>query len=60
MRLADEHLRMIGTRGESKRWTVERAYELVPRLYERRRTGGAPDAELQRRFLGVEPLAEDA
>src|SRR5438105_11970385 len=37
----DEHLRMIGTRGGSRRWTVERAYELFPRLRERKGNGGA-------------------
>jgi branched-chain amino acid transport system ATP-binding protein len=37
----DEHLRMISARGGSKRWTVERAYELFPRLRERKRNGGA-------------------
>src|SRR4051794_40025947 len=38
----DEHLRMLPSRGGgSKRWTVERAYELFPRLQERKRNGGA-------------------
>src|SRR3954463_3113516 len=37
----DEHLRMISTRAGSKRWTVDCAYELFPRLQERKRNGGA-------------------
>src|SRR5258708_10479365 len=37
----DEHLRMLASRSGSKRWTVERAYELFPRVRERRRNGGA-------------------
>src|SRR6476469_2197088 len=37
----DEHLRMLASRTGSKRWTVERAYELFPRLRERKRNGGA-------------------
>jgi branched-chain amino acid transport system ATP-binding protein len=35
----DEHLRMLASRTGSKRWTVERAYELVPRLRERKLNG---------------------
>src|SRR2546421_2871066 len=37
----DEHLRMIKGGGGPKRWSVERAYELFPRLRERKRNGGA-------------------
>src|SRR6266487_6831082 len=37
----DEHLRMISARGGGRRWTVDRIYELFPRLKERRRNGGA-------------------
>src|SRR2546430_16422584 len=37
----DEHLRMIAGRGGDQRWTIERVYELFPRLPERRRNGGA-------------------
>src|SRR5436309_9805344 len=38
----DEHLRMIAARGGDQRWRGGRAYDLFPRLRERRRTGGAP------------------
>src|SRR5262249_59832379 len=31
----DEHLRMVGGRRSTERWTVERVYELFPRLAER-------------------------
>ena len=38
----DEHLRMVRSHSAgAKRWTVERAYELFPRLQERKRNGGA-------------------
>ena len=37
----DEHLRMIAGRGGDQRWTIERVYELFPRLRERRRNSGA-------------------
>ena len=38
----DEHLRMVeARRGDSTRWTVDRVYELFPRLAERKRNGGA-------------------
>src|SRR4051812_31204967 len=38
----DEHLRMVAGRGgSSKRWTIQRVYELFPRLAERKRNGGA-------------------
>src|SRR5581483_10025901 len=37
----DEHLRMVAGRNGSSRWTVERVYELFPRLAERKRNGGA-------------------
>src|SRR3954467_5500550 len=33
----DEHLRMIASRGRSKRWTPSKVYELFPRPRERRR-----------------------
>jgi branched-chain amino acid transport system ATP-binding protein len=35
----DEHLRMIGTRGDGA-WTPDRIYELFPRLAERRKVSG--------------------
>src|SRR5215210_1610815 len=49
----DEHLRMVGSRGGSKRWTVERAYELFPRLRERRRNGGAQLSGGEQQMLAI-------
>jgi branched-chain amino acid transport system ATP-binding protein len=36
----DEHLRLVAGRGNGKRWTPKRIYEVFPRL-EQRRSGGA-------------------
>jgi branched-chain amino acid transport system ATP-binding protein len=49
----DEHLRMVGGRAGSKRWTVERAYELFPRLRERRRNGGAQLSGGEQQMLAI-------
>src|SRR5436309_3546004 len=49
----DGHLRMISARGGSKRWTVERAYELFPRLRERRRNGGAQLSGGEQQMLAI-------
>ncbi|MDX6455156.1 MAG: branched-chain amino acid transport system ATP-binding protein, partial [Gaiellaceae bacterium] len=49
----DEHLRMISARGGSKRWTVERAYELFPRLQERKRNGGAQLSGGEQQMLAI-------
>ena len=49
----DEHLRMISGRGSSKRWTVERAYELFPRLHERKRNGGAQLSGGEQQMLAI-------
>jgi branched-chain amino acid transport system ATP-binding protein len=49
----DEHLRMISARGGSKRWTVERAYELFPRLRERKRNGGAQLSGGEQQMLAI-------
>jgi branched-chain amino acid transport system ATP-binding protein len=49
----DEHLRMVGGRVGSKRWTVERAYELFPRLRERRRNGGAQLSGGEQQMLAI-------
>jgi len=49
----DEHLRMISARGRSKRWTVERAYELFPRLRERKRNGGAQLSGGEQQMLAI-------
>src|SRR3954451_20037602 len=50
----DEHLRMIARRGEgSKRWTIQRIYELFPRLAERRRNGGAQLSGGEQQMLAI-------
>jgi branched-chain amino acid transport system ATP-binding protein len=49
----DEHLRMLSSRGGSKRWTVERAYELFPRLRERKRNGGAQLSGGEQQMLAI-------
>jgi branched-chain amino acid transport system ATP-binding protein len=49
----DEHLRMLASRGGSKRWTIERAYELFPRLRERRRNGGAQLSGGEQQMLAI-------
>ena len=50
----DEHLRMLAVRGGgSKRWTIERAYELFPRLHERKRNGGAQLSGGEQQMLAI-------
>src|SRR3954469_10938019 len=50
----DEHLRMVAGRGgSSKRWTIQRAYELFPRLDERRRNGGAQLSGGEQQMLAI-------
>ena len=50
----DEHLRMVAGRGgSSKRWTVQRVYELFPRLAERRRNGGAQLSGGEQQMLAI-------
>ena len=50
----DEHLRMLSARGGgSQRWTVERAYELFPRLQERKRNGGAQLSGGEQQMLAI-------
>ena len=49
----DEHLRMIRGRGGDRRWTVERVYELFPRLAERRRNGGAQLSGGEQQMLAI-------
>jgi branched-chain amino acid transport system ATP-binding protein len=44
---------MISARGGSKRWTVERAYELFPRLHERKRNGGAQLSGGEQQMLAI-------
>ena len=49
----DEHLRMLASRTGAKRWTVDRAYELFPRLHERRRNGGAQLSGGEQQMLAI-------
>jgi branched-chain amino acid transport system ATP-binding protein len=50
----DEHLRMLTSRGGGNgRWTVERAYELFPRLRERRHNGGAQLSGGEQQMLAI-------
>lgn len=47
-----EHLTMVGSR-RNDRWSVERVYELFPRLAERRRNGGAELSGGEQQMLAI-------
>jgi branched-chain amino acid transport system ATP-binding protein len=49
----DEHLRMLSRRGQSRRWTPDKIYELFPRLGERRRNGGAQLSGGEQQMLAI-------
>src|SRR5262249_27176424 len=49
----DEHLRMVGGRNGSRRWTIDRVYELFPRLAERKRNGGAQLSGGEQQMLAI-------
>jgi branched-chain amino acid transport system ATP-binding protein len=49
----DEHLRMIASRDNSKRWTPDKVYELFPRLAERKRNGGAQLSGGEQQMLAI-------
>jgi branched-chain amino acid transport system ATP-binding protein len=50
----DEHLRMLTSRGGGNgRWTAERAYELFPRLQERKHNGGAQLSGGEQQMLAI-------
>ena len=50
----DEHLRMVAPRRDgSGRWTLDRVYDLVPRLRERRRNGGAQLSGGEQQMLAI-------
>ena len=49
----DEHLRMISPRAGGRRWTVDRIYELFPRLKERRQNGGAQLSGGEQQMLAI-------
>jgi branched-chain amino acid transport system ATP-binding protein len=44
---------MVSSRTGSKRWTVERAYDLFPRLQERKRNGGAQLSGGEQQMLAI-------
>jgi branched-chain amino acid transport system ATP-binding protein len=48
----DEHLRMVAGRNGG-RWTVDRVYELFPRLAERKRNGGAQLSGGEQQMLAI-------
>jgi branched-chain amino acid transport system ATP-binding protein len=49
----DEHLRMAAGRNGRSRWTVDRVYELFPRLAERKRNGGAQLSGGEQQMLAI-------
>jgi branched-chain amino acid transport system ATP-binding protein len=50
----DEHLRMLSRRsGDDGRWTVDRVYDLFPRLAGRRRNGGAQLSGGEQQMLAI-------
>ena len=44
---------MVAGRERSKRWTIQRVYELFPRLAERRRNGGAQLSGGEQQMLAI-------
>jgi branched-chain amino acid transport system ATP-binding protein len=49
----DEHLKMVASRSGGSRWTVQRVYELFPRLADRRRNGGAQLSGGEQQMLAI-------
>jgi branched-chain amino acid transport system ATP-binding protein len=50
----DEHLRMLARRGGGdRRWTIDRIYELFPRLAQRRKNGGAQLSGGEQQMLAI-------
>ena len=49
----DEHLRMVAPRRGEHRWTLERVYELFPRLAERRRTAATQLSGGEQQMLAI-------
>jgi uncharacterized protein (UPF0261 family)/ABC-type branched-subunit amino acid transport system ATPase component len=49
----DEHLRLVATGEPDALWTVERAYETFPRLYERRTSGGLQLSGGEQQMLAI-------
>jgi branched-chain amino acid transport system ATP-binding protein len=49
----DEHLRIVSASDGGRRWTVERIYELFPRLAERKAIGGAQLSGGEQQMLAI-------
>jgi branched-chain amino acid transport system ATP-binding protein len=49
----EEHLRLVAGRGNGKRWTVSRIYELFPQLAERKRNGAAQLSGGEQQMLAI-------
>ena len=49
----DEHLRMAATGDGDRRWTIDRVYELFPRLAQRKRNGGAQLSGGEQQMLAI-------
>ena len=49
----DEHLRMVAGRTGGQRWTIDRVYDLFPRLQERKRNGGAQLSGGEQQMLAI-------
>ena len=49
----DEHLRLVALGGPETAWTVERVYQMFPRLYERRTSGGSQLSGGEQQMLAI-------
>jgi branched-chain amino acid transport system ATP-binding protein len=49
----EEHLKLVAGRGNGKRWTPKRIYELFPRLEERKKNGGAQLSGGEQQMLAI-------
>jgi branched-chain amino acid transport system ATP-binding protein len=49
----EEHLRLVAGRGNGRRWTPARIYELFPRLAERKRNGAAQLSGGEQQMLAI-------
>ncbi|MBV9532289.1 MAG: ABC transporter permease, partial [Bradyrhizobium sp.] len=49
----DEHLRLVATGGAEAPWTVDRVYQVFPRLYERRGSGGTQLSGGEQQMLAI-------
>jgi len=49
----DEHLRLVAVGGANAKWTVDRVYEMFPRLHERRTSGGTQLSGGEQQMLAI-------